>query len=51
MVRTVGSHMMYKRPGMGTLSIPDHKELDLGLLRKLVNEAGISPDEFVALLD
>jgi len=48
--RTVGSHMMYKRPGARTLSIPNHKELDLGLLKRLISEVGITPEEFIALL-
>lgn len=48
--RMVGSHMIYKLPGKATLSIPDHKELDLGLLKHLINDAGITPDEFRQLL-
>jgi len=48
--RTAGSHMIYKAPGGGTLSIPNHKELDTGLLRRLLRDAGITPDEFKDLL-
>lgn len=48
--RMVGSHMIYKKLGAGTLSIPDHKELDAGLLRHLIADAGITVDEFVLLL-
>jgi predicted RNA binding protein YcfA (HicA-like mRNA interferase family) len=44
--RTQGSHMIYKAPGRGMLSIPNHKELDAGLLRKLIADAGITPEEF-----
>lgn len=47
---TVGSHMIYKRPAGPTLSIPKHRQLDLGLLRRLINDAGISVDKFIALL-
>jgi hypothetical protein len=32
------------------LSIPDHRELDRGLLRGLIRDAGMTVEEFVALL-
>jgi hypothetical protein len=32
------------------LSIPDHRELDRGLLRGLIRDAGLTVEEFVALL-
>jgi hypothetical protein len=32
------------------LSVPDHKELAKGTLRALIRQAGITPDEFAALL-
>jgi hypothetical protein len=32
------------------LSVPRHKELDRGLLHDLIAEAGLSRDEFLALL-
>ena len=32
------------------LSVPDHKELDRGTLRGLIRGAGITVEEFVALL-
>jgi len=47
---TTGDHMIYKKPGTATLSIPDHKELDAGLLRHLISSAGITPEEFGNLL-
>lgn len=47
---TTGDHMIYKKPGAGTLSIPDHRELDAGLLRKLISDAGTTPGEFQSLL-
>ncbi|MDO8589099.1 MAG: type II toxin-antitoxin system HicA family toxin [Armatimonadota bacterium] len=47
---TVGSHMIYKRPGVGTLSIPNHKELDLGLLKRLISDAGVTSEKFIELL-
>jgi predicted RNA binding protein YcfA (HicA-like mRNA interferase family) len=45
-----GSHMIYYHPDGRHLSIPDHRELDRGLLRKLIRHAGISVESFVRLL-
>jgi predicted RNA binding protein YcfA (HicA-like mRNA interferase family) len=45
-----GSHMIYYHADGCHLSIPDHRELDRGLLRKLIRHAGITVDEFLALL-
>jgi predicted RNA binding protein YcfA (HicA-like mRNA interferase family) len=47
-VRTGSSrHYIYKKAGMmTTLSIPDHKVLDRGLLRSLIRDAYMSVDEF-----
>ena len=42
-----GSHMIYIKPGSLKLSIPDHKTLDRGMLKRLIRDAGISVDEFV----
>jgi len=33
-----------------SLSVPNHKELDRGLLRGLIRKAGLTVEEFVALL-
>jgi hypothetical protein len=33
------------------LSVPDHRELDRGLLRGLIRDAGMTVEEFTALLD
>jgi predicted RNA binding protein YcfA (HicA-like mRNA interferase family) len=42
--------MIYLREADGRhLSIPDHRELGRGLLRKLVRQAGLTPDEFLHL--
>lgn len=42
-----GSHMIYYRESDGRhLSIPDHRELGRGLLRKLIKQAGLTPVEF-----
>ena len=51
MVRQTGSHMIMTKPHTeATLSIPRHKELDRGTLRKLIKHAGLTVDEFNKLL-
>lgn len=42
-VRQKGSHVMLIKPGyQWTLSIPQHKELGPGLLRKLIRQADLT---------
>ena len=49
-VRQKGSHVMLTKPGyQWTLSVPQHKELGPGLLRKLLRQADISVEEFNGL--
>ena len=44
-------HMIMKKVGIfTTLSIPDHKVLDRGLLRSLIRDAYLSIEEFKKLL-
>ncbi|HHT9138155.1 MAG TPA: type II toxin-antitoxin system HicA family toxin [Candidatus Wunengus sp. YC60] len=44
-------HMIMKKVGVfTTLSIPDHKVLDRGLLRSLIRDAFLSIEEFKKLL-
>ena len=45
-----GSHRIHYRADGRHLSIPDHRELDRGLLRGLIRDAGITVEEFVRLL-
>jgi len=46
-VRQKGSHVMMTKAGYHwTLSIPKHDELGPGLLRKLINQAGLTVEEF-----
>jgi predicted RNA binding protein YcfA (HicA-like mRNA interferase family) len=45
-----GSHMIHYHPDGRHLSIPDHRELDRGLLRKLIRHAGIDVEHFLRLL-
>ena len=45
--RAKGSHIILKKPGMrNTLSVPNHKKLDRGLLRSIIRDAYVSVDEF-----
>ena len=49
--RQKGSHISLVKPGVNVnLSVPLHRELDRGTLRKLVRLAGLTVDEFVGLL-
>jgi len=50
--RKHGSHMIMVKPDVRiTLSIPDHRELDRGLLRDLISDAGLTVQQFAELLD
>jgi predicted RNA binding protein YcfA (HicA-like mRNA interferase family) len=47
--RQTGSHMILTKPGsIVSLSIPDHRELAPGTLRKLIQLAGVGVDQFRA---
>jgi predicted RNA binding protein YcfA (HicA-like mRNA interferase family) len=47
----VGSHVMMTKDGVrANLSVPQHKELSVGTLRALIRMAGLTVDEFLALL-
>ena len=49
--RQKGSHISLVKPGLNVnLSVPLHRELDRGTLRKLIRLAGLTVDEFVGLL-
>jgi hypothetical protein len=41
---------MIKQGSIVTLSVPMHSEIDRGTLRKLIDLAGLSVDEFLELL-
>ena len=46
----VGSHVMLVKIGYPyTLSVPQHRELGIGLLKKLLRQAELSAEEFNAL--
>ena len=50
-VHQEGSHMIIRlnTSPYTKLSVPNHKELDRGLLRSLLRDADISVDEFIRL--
>ena len=50
--RQKGSHIILRqaRPPHRRLVVPDHKEVAKGTLRALIREAGLTVDEFLALL-
>jgi predicted RNA binding protein YcfA (HicA-like mRNA interferase family) len=49
--RQQGSHVILLKPGhIASLSIPQHRELAPGTLRSLIRAAGLTVEEFVALL-
>ena len=51
-VRQKGSHIRLRHPTCARppLTIPDHSELKVGLLRALIRDAGLTVEEFVAAL-
>ncbi len=47
----VGSHLVLVKSGIrANLSIPQYKELSVGTLHALIRNAGMTVDEFLALL-
>ncbi len=50
--RQQGSHMILRRtrPPHRRLVVPDHKELPKGTLRAIIRQAGLTVEEFDALL-
>jgi predicted RNA binding protein YcfA (HicA-like mRNA interferase family) len=49
--RQRSSHIVMIKPDFpDTLSVPDHGELRSGTLRALIRKAGLSVEEFLALL-
>ena len=52
-VRQKGSHLRLKdptNPAHKPITIPDHKELKPGLLRKLIRDANLSIEDFIKLI-
>ncbi len=49
-VSQVGSHIRLKCQGRGPVTVPDHREIDRDTLRSIFRQAGITEEEFRALL-
>jgi predicted RNA binding protein YcfA (HicA-like mRNA interferase family) len=50
-VRQIGSHIVLRRDDpFNQLVVPDHRTLDRGTLRSILRSAGITPEQFRALL-
>lgn len=48
-LRQTGSHMVFRKDGVEVnLSIPNHRELDRGLLRGLIRDADLTVDAFLS---
>jgi len=45
-----GSHIILYHSNGRHLSVPDHRKLDRGTLRALIRGAGITVEEFMALI-
>ena len=48
--RIRGSHMVIKHPARRSLSVPRHRELGRGVLRRLMRDAGVSREEVARLI-
>ena len=49
-VRQRGSHIRLECAGKNSITVPDHRVIGRGLLRKILRDAELSPDEFAKLL-
>jgi predicted RNA binding protein YcfA (HicA-like mRNA interferase family) len=51
-VRQQGSHIIRRRDSpFARLVIPNHKTLKKGMLKAIITDAGLTVDEFVALIN
>ena len=50
-IRQRGSHIRLSCTDKRPVTVPDYKEIDRSLLRKIMRDAEISVDEFIKLLD
>jgi predicted RNA binding protein YcfA (HicA-like mRNA interferase family) len=49
--RQMGSHMVLRRDEpFARVIVPDHKQIRLGTLRRIVTDAGLTVKQFLALL-
>jgi len=50
-VRQRGSHIRLVCPGRKPITVPDYKTIDRTLLRKILRDAELSPEQFAALMN
>ncbi len=50
-VRTKGSHAVYRRSDGRVVVIPEHGTIKRGTLGSILRQAGLTPPEFLKLLD
>ena len=50
-VRTKGSHAVYRNRDGRVVVIPQHGVVKRGTLASILRQAGLTPDEFLKLLD
>jgi predicted RNA binding protein YcfA (HicA-like mRNA interferase family) len=48
--RQVGGHVRLRCEGRPLVTVPRHRELDRGTLRQIIADAGLTVEQFVALL-
>ena len=49
-IRKRGSHIRLSCPNRKSITVPDYKIVGRGLLRKILRDAELSPEEFIKLL-
>ena len=49
-VRQRGSHIRLRCPGKTSITVPNHKSVGVGLLRKVLRDAELTVEEFSRLL-
>ncbi len=49
-VRQRGSHIRLRCPGKASITVPDHRPVGPGLLRKILRDAELTVEEFGELL-
>jgi predicted RNA binding protein YcfA (HicA-like mRNA interferase family) len=49
-VRQRGSHIRLACPGKRSITVPEHKVVGRGLLKKILRDAELSAEEFMKLL-
>jgi predicted RNA binding protein YcfA (HicA-like mRNA interferase family) len=48
--RQRGSHIIMRKPGASSISVPNHRTVKAGTLHDLIRQAGLTVEEFIALL-